>query len=226
MGINADLDPQVPHAKHTFWTWSIFNALVPIVGILFFNWNIFSIVSLFWIEIFLWGCIGLLKILSANGAPGLLLKITTRIGSLLFFGILYFFGIFLLLFSFVFVEIETDTMISGSSGVFGAGIFIAGNYLLEYIRSELLTGKWKTRLPMEVVFERIIYALPLTIMVLFVVLPLSKRFDGESIEKVIAIGIVGVKFIADVVAHYLPGLALVNDMDTNQLNEDNLENKD
>ncbi|MEZ5021772.1 MAG: hypothetical protein R2728_00665 [Chitinophagales bacterium] len=50
-------------------------------------------------------------------------------------------------------------------------------------------------------------------------------FDGESIEKVIAIGIVGVKFIADVVAHYLPGLALVNDMETEEvIDGENSEN--
>ncbi|MCB0502750.1 MAG: hypothetical protein KDD32_08695 [Bacteroidetes bacterium] len=213
MGISAELDPQVPHASHTFWAWATFNAIVPIVGVLFFDWNIFSVVSLFWIEIFLWGCIGLLKILTANGAPGLILKITTRIGSLLFFGVLYFFGIFLLLFSFVFVEIDTETMLSGTTGVYGAGIFIAINYLIEFIRSELLTGKWRTRLPMEVVFERIIYALPLTCLVLFAVLPLSKRFDGENIEKVIAIGVVAAKFIIDVVAHYLPGFTLVSDAD-------------
>lgn len=195
-----------PPFRGSFWLWEIINITVPVIGILFLDWNIFGVVYLFWWELICFGGIGVLKILSASGNGGLIMQIVNRAGGLLFFTILYG-ALLLLVISFSMVEISSETVIGGSNQGLGFSlIVITANYLIEYGRSELATGRWLFRKPMEVIFERFIYSLPLAGLVLFAVIPLSEKFSGSSAEKVIAIGLILAKFVMDLLVQLIPGL--------------------
>lgn len=205
--IQAGTDPNIPYPKHTFWFWESINIIVPLVGILFLDWHIFTLVLIFWWEIACWGAVGVLKMLSANAATNF---VEWTLGRLFYagaFAVLYG-GLFLILLSFTFIRFSSEDMLSTDSGVRISLIVIGINYLVEYIRSEIVTGRFRTRFPMEIIFERMVYALPLAALVLFAVLPLSEKFDGATAQKVIGIGIVLAKFIMDTVLHYAPGLLL------------------
>jgi hypothetical protein len=204
--MTIDPKPFLPYPKNTYWFWEIVNVLVPTIGILFFNWNIYSILYLFWMEILVSGAIGVLQIISAGGVKGgLLIHLYIKVGNLSFFTILYL-GLFLILFSFTFVELDTSSIFSSGGGIAVGLIFMIVNYLAAYIRGEILSGKYKTRIPIEVVFEKFFFALPLAALVLFVVVPLAKKFEAQHIEKVIAVGIIAAKTLMSYAIHFLPKL--------------------
>jgi len=211
--------PFLPFPKNTYWFWEIVNVLVPTIGILFFNWNIFSIVYLFWMEILIWGAIGVLQIVSSLGVRGgILIHLFNKVGNLIFFIILYL-GLFSILFSFTFIELKTSSLLSGGGIAIGL-IVLSINYLVEYIRSEILSGRFVVRKPIEVIFERFMFALPLAMLVLFVVIPLAKRFEEHHIEKIIAIGIIIVKTVMSYAAHYLPNIIFDAEASTDIENEE------
>jgi hypothetical protein len=211
--IQAGTDPNIPYPRHTFWFWELINILVPLIGIVFLDWHIFTLVILFWWEIFCWGCVGVLKILTANAAETVFSWIFARFFYGLGFSILYG-GLFLILFSFTFTEFSSDSMLNTDKGLRASMLVIAINFFVEYVRSELISGRFRTRFPVEVIFERMVYALPLAALVLFVVVPLSQRFEGDDAAMIIGIGIVLSKFLMDVALHYAPGLLLrINEME-------------
>ena len=211
--IQAETDPNTPYPKHTFWFWELTNIFVPLFGILFLDWHIFTLVFLFWWELICWGSIGVLKILTAGGSKSsFLVKVASNLITILFFVPLYL-GLFLIVFSFSFTEFDTESMINVDRGFVPSMIIIGISFLIEYIRSEILTGRFTIRNPYGVVMERMLYALPLACLVLFAVIPLSERFEGSEAEKIIGLGIIISKFIIDLVAHYLSGLMITyNDM--------------
>lgn len=202
--LNTETKPFLPYPKNTFWFWEVVNVLVPIIGVLFFNWDIFSIIYLFWIEVLLWGAVGVLQMITAKGISGGFLGRTfNKIGYLIFYSILYV-GLFTILFSFTFIELETSTILDGGKGIGIGLVILIINYFIDFIRSEIITQRFRIRIPLEVIFERFMYALPLSFLILFAVVPLANKFDGKQIEKVIAIGIIAVKFIMSIAAYYLP----------------------
>jgi hypothetical protein len=215
-----DPKPFLPYPKNTYWFWEIVNVLVPTIGILFFDWNIYSIVYLFWMEILIWGAIGALQILSALGVKGgILIHLINKAGNLFFFCLLYL-GLFTILFAFTFVELDTSTILSVGGGIGTGLIILSVNYLIEYVRSEILAGRYLTRRPMEVIFERFMFALPLAALVLFAVVPLAKRFEEHHIEKVIAIGIIIAKTLMSFAAHYMPKIIFESETDATEENND------
>jgi hypothetical protein len=141
--MTIDPKPFLPYPKNTYWFWEIVNVLVPTIGILFFNWNIYSILYLFWMEILVSGAIGVLQIISAGGVKGgLLIHLYIKVGNLSFFTILYL-GLFLILFSFTFVELDTSSIFSSGGGIAVGLIFMIVNYLAAYIRGEILSENTK-----------------------------------------------------------------------------------
>jgi len=160
------------------------------------------------------GLIGLLKIFTGCGAKGFWAQIFSRIQALFFFVPLYL-ALLMLLISYSLVEFNTDTIISGNNSGLGASmIIITVNYLVEYYRSELRTGRWTIRMPIEIVFERFMYALPLAALVMFGVLPLANKFSGNRTEKLIAIGIILSKFVMDLVVYHISRLGISWDVGT------------
>ncbi|MCP4120362.1 MAG: hypothetical protein GY751_01265 [Bacteroidetes bacterium] len=204
--IQAPPQPFAPFVKGSFWLWESINILVPIIGILFLSWDIFGVVYLFWWELIFFGGVGFLKILTASGSKGCAQQIGDRIWGMVFFVPLYL-ALLLIVFSFSFIEFSSETIINGANSGLGVSLVVIGvNYIVEYGRSELASGLWVIRKPIEVVFERFFYALPLSALVLFAVIPLAKRFSGNDTEKLIAIGIILAKFIMDLVIHKFPAL--------------------
>ena len=200
--LQSKLKTLLPQNQLPYWYWEMVNVFVPIIGILLFNWDIFEVVYLFWIEVLLWGFVGVLQIISAKGIiGGWLNHAVNKIGSLLFYVVLYI-ALFTILFSFTFIELSSDTILNGGSGI-GIGLIVLTiNYLINYYSSEIASKRYQTRFPMEVIFQRFIYALPLALLIVFGVVPLAKKFDGANLEKVIAIGIIIAKFVMSYCIHF------------------------
>lgn len=221
--IQAGTDPHIPYPRNTFWFWETVNIAMPIIGVLFLEWSIFGVVYLFWWELICWGGVGILKILSANGAKGTLAKIWSRIEGLLFFVPLYA-GLLLIVIAFTLTELDLDTAFTTTKGLGTAMILIAINFLIEYVRSEIFTGRFVVRFPIEILFERLFYALPLSCLVLFIVIPLANKFEGFRAMQLIAIGIILSKFLMDLGLHYLPGVVIdFSEIDEKIANDDGSE---
>lgn len=191
--------------KTTFWFWAAVNFLIPLIGVLFLGWDIFGLVYLFWWELICWGFIGVLKILSSFGSGGgFITQLASRIMALLFFVPLYS-GLLMIVVSFSFVKFDSETVVSGTNATLGTSlIFITLNYVFAYLRSEYQTGAWRWRQPMAVVFERMLFALPLSCLVLFAVIPLADKFEGGRGETVVALGMVFAKGLMDIATYYVP----------------------
>lgn len=203
--IQAGTDPNIPYHQSSFWMWGLVNVTVPIIAILFLDWNILNVLWLFYWELICWGGVGVIKILTASGTSTMMEQITTRIGALLFFTILYV-ALLMIVVSFSLVEVDFEDVGSNGGPLGVAFITIAANYLYQFYQSELKTGYWTIRHPYEVVFERIFFVLPFACLILFAVIPIHERFGGGG--KVLAIGIVLVKFLMDIAVHYAPGLLI------------------
>ena len=106
-------------------------------------------------------------------------------------------GLALIIIAYSLTELDFDTLFSNfgtkATGQFGlaesqgALVFV---FIMEFIRDFILTSKYKSSHPFTVVFKTIVYTLPLAVILLFVVLPVSKKVPVAQLNIVVVLGIV------------------------------------
>ncbi len=179
------------HLADRSWIWLIISLLIPIIGVVFLKWSLFSLLLLFWFELKLIGIFGLVRILFSLQAD-----LIIRIISMVFFGVLYG-GLAMLIIAFSLTELDFDTLFSnfgnkatGQMGVAESQTALVIVFVMEFLRDFLLTSKYKETHPFTSVFRNIVYALPLAVVVLFVILPVSKKVPAAQLNLVVVLGIV------------------------------------
>ena len=114
--------------------------LVPLFGSLFFGWNLFSIIFIFWAENLVVGFYNIFRILKADGDKA---SIGAKIGSSIFFTFHY--GIFTLVHG-VFVFALFGKNLGGHSGLFGiltSVIFLFISHGYSYFSNYIYKGEYK-----------------------------------------------------------------------------------
>ena len=179
------------HLADRSWIWLTVSLLIPVIGVLFLKWSLFSLLLLFWFELKLIGIFGLLRILFSLQAD-----LITRIISMVFFGVLYG-GLAMLIIAFSMTELDFDSLFAnfgnkatGQMGVAESQTALVIVFVMEFLRDFLLSSKYKITHPFTSVFRTIVYALPLAVVVLFVILPLSKKVPLAQLNLVVVLGIV------------------------------------
>lgn len=120
--------------------------LIPVIGILFFEWRIGHVVVLFWLESMMIGFFNLLRILLAQGKNGLVPQ--KRIGTALFFLVHYFgfmIGQGVFIFAAVLSKDDWMTLYKLNLPLVFAGLllFYSFNFIVDFI----LSGEFQRKTP-------------------------------------------------------------------------------
>lgn len=182
------------------WIWLLINLLIPTVGVLFLNWNLFGLLYIFWAEWILLGIFGLLRMFFSNGDT-----IITRIAISAFFAILYAALLMIVIsFSLVkmnfaeFLNFDNSTRFDNAGLNWSLAVLIL-NFTIEFFSDFLLNGKYKTHHALAEVFKTFAYTLPLACVILFAIIPLSEKMAGAQVNTFIILGVVLVKAFLDFV---------------------------
>ncbi|MFN8260562.1 MAG: DUF6498-containing protein [Chitinophagales bacterium] len=140
----------------------IFSNLFPLYGVIHYNWTIFSVVYIYWIELLINSTFRLLKIIGAQGDPeaGFAEKLSMGIKFFLFrTGIFFFYLIFIVTFLGLMVNAKADDTSSAMS-MFDV-LFFKGTFyritllsfitynLVEFLVLFILNGAYKTLKPQD-----------------------------------------------------------------------------
>ena len=180
------------------WIWLFVNILIPTIGVLFLNWNLFGLLYIFWAELVFLGGFGLLKMLISKGDI-----LIARVVFSVFFSILYM-ALLMIVISFSLVSLDFDALFNFGGAVqvqnLGLNWSLAAlliSFTIEFFNNFIFSEKYKTQLSLIEAFKTFAYTLPLACVILFAIIPLSERIPSMQINTFVILGIVLVKAVLD-----------------------------
>ncbi len=179
--------------------WSLLlSLLVPIAGVLFFDWNLFAIIYLFWIQLIALGFLSIIGILFSISGERYFFSIISNIPYALFFTIIYG-GLLLIVLSYSMVSFDFDIALEGGENShLGLGLLaLLSTMFIEFVRAFFVSGYFKKAHPLGEIYSTMIASLPLAIVLLFVVIPLSEKYSSSWGNKILVIGIIILKGLLD-----------------------------
>ena len=182
---------QIPQRS---WIWLLINLTIPLCGVMVLKWNLFGILYFFWMELIALGVFGLLRILTALGNRPYLELLIPRLGSAVFFAVLY--GALLMLVigysisGFDLSEHMLSGVKSNFTGIRLGTAFLFASYLLEFSRDYLLLGKFRETHPFSIIIGTFVYTLPLACIILFVLTPYAPKAPEGVGNLFLVLGII------------------------------------
>ena len=180
------------------WIWLILNILVPTVGVLVLNWDLFGLLYIFWFEMIFLGLFGLLRMLFAGGD-----KLMGRIAFSVFYAILYL-ALLLIVISFSLSNLNFEQLFSFQSNTKSSNLglnwsiaILFASYSFEFLKDFMLSERYKTQMSLIEAFKTFAYSLPLACVILFAIVPISEKVAPENLNTFIILGIVLAKAILD-----------------------------
>ena len=165
------------------------SALITLVGIIFFNWQVAEVIFLFFWEMLLIGAATVLRILLAlNGQNffyGLLPRLFWTVGFVFLYG-----AMMMLLIAFVLSGLNLDGLLDNFQGI-QYGVWLLGfNHLAAFVFGYILSGAYKTSVFTFELFSTMILALP-TVAVMVVIIAPNSDFMGADYQNIwVAVAIV------------------------------------
>ena len=201
------------------WTWLIINLLIPAIGVLFFHWNLFGLLYIFWAELIFMGIFGLLRMLLSGGD-----HFMVRLGISAFFIVLYV-ALLMIVISFSLSSLDFDALFDfeGSVQISNLGlnfsiIALFVSFSVEFLKDFMFSGKHKTQFALIEVFKTFAFTLPLACVILFAIIPLSDQIEQLSNNTFIILGIVLTKAFLDfIVKKGSQYLSNKNDVEKNNI---------
>lgn len=194
----------------------IFSNLFPLYGVIMYNWTIFTVVYIYWLELLVISTFSLLKIIVAKGDKSILMfeKIRLAIQFFLFrTGIFFFYLLFIVTFLGVLIvkpntgekAIDFINILFLRDPFFRLTIinFIIYN-LIEFIVLYILSGKYKTALPMDnyVILDSHILVVHIVVVLgtfLYQFMEKNTRLDSQSMMIACVSLFIIVKMFTDLV---------------------------
>jgi|GEM_PF-6437011 len=178
----------------------LINQLIPIIGLIFFHWNYFDIFLIFFIDIFLYGAIQVLKILTARkGLHDWFSFIFPKVVVSFMFSAV-FIAIYVIVFGRVLSTMDTKTSkvinIDGAVFSFWAMVFNYGYY---FVFGYMAKGEYKKTSLFSPVVSTFVRLFPISILLLFLILPQAKNFKGYTLNIYILSGIIIARALVDLV---------------------------
>ncbi len=173
------------------WALFVVSMLIPILGLIFFNWDLRILIYLFWIELGLSGLTGVLHIIfDHNASFSLGINLRKKLALLLFF-IPLFIGLMLLVnltTAISYNEFNTYLVLypAFDLSIVAMIIFYIFIFIYDFIKSE----SFKTGNRLFTIVKTLIYSIPIAILILFVILPSTKNFSGASTFIFLGVGII------------------------------------
>ena len=187
--------------------WLLVQLLIPIVGVLFLDWNLFGLIYLFWFELILIGLFGLLRILTALGGASPLQGLLARLGSAAFFVILYG-ALLMIALSFSMVHMDWNSLLgelpTDNRGLGPSTWVLAAVFLLEWLGSYIFSGQYRQAFPLLELFRVFALTLPLAIIIVFVLSPYAQKLEGRHANTVVVLGILLAKTLIAFLVERLP----------------------
>lgn len=180
--------------------WIAVNSLVPLAGVLFFQWGLAEVVFLFWYEMFLIGAVAALSMLLALGGRGFFHDIFSRLFWTAGFVVLYL-GLLMLLVSFTLVNLDFNTLFDRFRGFGISPVILAINYGLNLL-GFIYFGKFRVVHYFQVLFEAMIYALPITCILVLLIFPNIDMIPLIGANKAIVVGIILARLAVELVIHF------------------------
>ena len=186
--------------QHSFW-WSVFNGLIPIIGLVFFQWSILQIIFLLCYQSFLNGVFSCIAIIMSTGRvdnflEGMIGRILQAIGFALFYGL-----VLVMFISFLIEVLDTHTLADNFKGMGWSLQFVLLNYLIGFTLGFVLAKRFITSYPEKIMIFSSLLIIPLLfILVLFMfIFPNMMTGTGSNTNLVITCGFIIAKTILDLV---------------------------
>ncbi len=180
------------------WTWLVVNLLIPTIGVLFLNWNLFGLLYIFWAELLFLGGFGLLRVLFSKGDP-----IFTRIIFAAFFTILYV-ALLMIVISFSLTSLDFEELFNfkNTTQVNNLGLnwslaALLLSFFIEFLNDIFFSEEKKSQYGLIEIFKIFAFTLPLACVILFAIIPLSEKLPVAQTNTFIILGIVLIKAFLD-----------------------------
>lgn len=165
------------------------SALITLVGIIFFNWQVAEVIFLFFWEMILIGAATVLRMLLALNGENFFYGLIPRVFWTVAFAVLYG-GMMLLLVAFVLSGLNLDGLLDNFQGI-QYGVWLLGfNHLAAFVFGYILSGAYKTSVFTFELFSTMILALPTVALMVVIIAPNSDVFGADYQNVWVAVAIV------------------------------------
>ena len=179
---------------------AIISALITILGIILYHWQVAEVIFLFFWEMFIIGAVTALRMLLAMaGTKNFLYGIIPRLFWTVAFVFLYG-AMMMLLVSFVFAALDHDALLEDFQGMRYGLWFLAFNHIAGFLFGYLLNGEFKRSAFMVELFSTMFLALPIAALLVVIVSPNSDFFGDTYKNQWIAAIIVVLRFLGELLA--------------------------
>jgi len=179
---------------------ALVGALIAIVGVIFFNWQIGQVVFLFFWDMLFIGATTVLRMIFAMGGQrsffqGLLLRLFFTGG----FVVLYA-SMMMLLIAFVMSGLHLETFLANYNGLQYGVWFLAFNHLAGFLFGYILNDAYKQSVFSLELFATFFFALPTVAVLVLLVAPNSAVLGVAQQNAFIGVAIILVKLVMELFA--------------------------
>ncbi len=173
--------------------------LVPIIGVLFFDWQLFPLILLYWLENVVIGVFNVFKMLTCSGSESFLQRVVMTVFFSVHYGMFCFgHGTFIVdLFGGELDSIPAAFQIIMQNGLQLALIALVVSHAFSFLQNYLIRGEFREMSVSDVMFSPYKRIIVLHVFIIFGGIALQTF----GVTQIGLIMLAGVKIVADLIAH-------------------------